>query len=612
MNECPQKPNVVFILTDDQGYGDLGCHGNDILQTPNIDRLHDESVRLTNYHVGPTCAPTRSGLFTGHYANSTGVWHTVGGRSLLRKDEITLPSVLKDHGYRTGLFGKWHLGDNAPYRPQDRGFETVVMHGAGGISQVPDYWGNDYFDDTYSVNGVPTPFQGYCTDVFFREASGFIRAHKAEPFFCCITTNAPHGPYNVPEKYRAMYTDLVPKDGREDDRARFYGMITNIDENVGRLYSLLEEERLLENTILIFMTDNGTSCPGPGYNTCGMKGHKNSEYDGGHRVPFFIRYPKGLRDPADEDRLTANIDFMPTLLDLCGIDLTKVASCNFHGTSLKPLLTETDPEWPERTLVTDSQRLVNPVKWRKSAVMTERWRLVNGTELYDILEDRGQEHDIHADHPEVVETLRREYERWWDLVSVQFEEEIPISIGSELEKRVCLTSHDWRHSENPWGGDPGQKENNEHLVFDQSQVRKGVGQGGYHEIQVEQAGRYQIELRRWPEEDNRPIREGIADTDHDFREQDIQEKHHVKYKGGQALAFHHAHVRIDRVSGKCGPGDAAQPETVCSLSTEISDSDTCTVCFAELPSGPHHLTCWFEGEDGFWRGAYYVYVTKTD
>jgi hypothetical protein len=244
--------------------------------------------------------------------------------------------------------------------------------------------------------------------------------------------------------------------------------------------------------------------------------------------------------------------------------------------------------------------------------MTERWRLVNGTELYDILEDRGQEHDIHADHPEVVETLRREYERWWDLVSVQFEEEIPISIGSELEKRVCLTSHDWRHSENPWGGDPGQKENNEHLVFDQSQVRKGVGQGGYHEIQVEQAGRYQIELRRWPEEDNRPIREGIADTDHDFREQDIQEKHHVKYKGGQALAFHHAHVRIDRVSGKCGPGDAAQPETVCSLSTEISDSDTCTVCFAELPSGPHHLTCWFEGEDGFWRGAYYVYVTKTD
>ena len=196
-----KKPNVVFVLTDDQGYGDLGCHGNTIVKTPNIDRFYDESMRLTDYHVGPTCAPTRAGLLTGHYANSTGVWHTIGGRSLLRKDEYTMANMFSDAGYQTGLFGKWHLGDSYPFRPEDRGFREVVRHGGGGVGNTPDYWENDYFDDTYCANGVWTKYPGYCTDVWFDLGIDFIQRHKDKPFFCYIATNAPHVPHIVDPGY---------------------------------------------------------------------------------------------------------------------------------------------------------------------------------------------------------------------------------------------------------------------------------------------------------------------------------------------------------------------------------------------------------------------------
>ncbi len=216
----PARPNVVLVITDDQGYGDLGCHGNPVLKTPSIDALHADSVRLADFHVGPTCAPTRAGLYTGHYANSTGMWHTIGGRSLLREDELTLADALRAGGYRTGLFGKWHLGNSPPYRPQDRGFDEVVTHGGGGISQTPDHWGNDYFDDTYTVNGESRNFEGYCTDVWFREALRFLERHRDRPFFCAVAPNAPHSPYNVEPRYSAPYRGLVP-----EERAKLYGMI---------------------------------------------------------------------------------------------------------------------------------------------------------------------------------------------------------------------------------------------------------------------------------------------------------------------------------------------------------------------------------------------------
>ena len=250
-----ERPNVVFVLTDDQGYGDLGCHGNDVIRTPNLDRHHADGVRFTDFHVGTTCAPTRSGLLTGHDCNSAGVWHTIGGRSLLREDEWTLADALREAGYRTGHFGKWHLGDSQPFRPHERGFERSIYHAGGGIGNTGDPWGNDYFDDTYYVNGDPERFAGYCTDVFFREGLRFIEEHREEPFFCYIATNAPHTPLNVEPRYVAMYRDAVP----HEDRARFYGMITNIDENFGALTRRLEELGLADDTIVVFMTDNGTA-----------------------------------------------------------------------------------------------------------------------------------------------------------------------------------------------------------------------------------------------------------------------------------------------------------------------------------------------------------------
>ena len=387
--------------------------------------------------MGPTCAPTRAGLLTGHYANSTGVWHTIGGRSLLRENEWTLAAALSEAGYATGIFGKWHLGDAFPYRPHERGFATAVVHGGGGISQTPDYWGNDYFDDTYFANGRPESFRGYCTDVWFDLARRFITAHRHETFFCYIPTNAPHSPYNVDRRYYEAYLGREP-----EPRARFHGMITNIDENFGALRAHLRDLGLEENTILVFMTDNGTSAGVTldgqghvvdGYNA-GMRGMKAWEYEGGHRVPFFVRWPaRGIEGGRDVDRIAANVDFMPTILDLCGVEVPRER--RFHGRSLVPLLDAAArgapaPDWPDRAIVTDSQRVTNPIKWRKSSVMTDRWRLVNGTELYDITADPGQKSDIASAHPDVVERLRGEYERWWEAVSVQFASMVPIPIGT--------------------------------------------------------------------------------------------------------------------------------------------------------------------------------------
>jgi arylsulfatase A-like enzyme len=578
-----KQPNIIFVLTDDQGYGDLGCTGNPIIDTPNINNFYDESARLTNFHVGPTCAPTRAGLMTGHYANSTGVWHTVGGRSLLRREEWTLAQALKENGYQTGIFGKWHLGDEYPYRPLDRGFEKSIVHGGGGISQTPDYWGNDYFDDTYFVNGIPQKFEGYCTDVFFREGIKFIEENKEKPFFCYIATNAPHSPYNVDSKYSDKYQGKVP-----DDRARFYGMIENIDENFGVLKNRLKELKLEDDTILIFMTDNGSSGGSTldsmgfvkeGYNA-GLRGKKDSEYDGGHRVPFFIRWQgSDIQQGKDINTLTANVDFMPTLLDLCGVDVGKR---EFNGKSIVSLLTANKEEWEERALVTDSQRIAYPAKWRKSVVMTDRWRLVNGKELYDINADREQRHNVSAAHPEVVKQLRCEYEKWWDIVSTQFDVEVPIVVG---EKATSFTSHDLRSEEAT------------NVAWDQILIRQGYSDDGYWEIEVEEEGTYQIELRRWPKSENRPITQGIAGDDIEFSREFIQEKNWARYTGGEEIKAKTALIAIQGHEEK----------------VEVSDNDISSVFKVNLIKGATYLKAWFNDKKGNCiTSAYYIDITKID
>ena len=562
-----RKPNVVFVITDDQGYGDLACHGNPVIQTPNLDRMHGESVRLTNYHVGPTCAPTRAGLMTGRYCNCTGVWHTIGGRSLLRVDEVTMGDVFREGGYATGMFGKWHLGDNYPFRPHERGFDEAFFHGGGGVSQTPDYWGNDYFDDTYFRNGVEEPTEGYCTDVWFDEAMKFIERHRDEPFFCYISTNAPHGPYLVGDGYSRPYLDQVPH-----SRANFFGMITCIDDNVGRLRARLGELGIEEDTILIFMTDNGTSggCTlgegqfvTEGFNA-GMRGVKGSEYDGGHRTPLFIHWPAGgFTEGRDVDRLTANIDMLPTLAALCGIDMPERA--DVCGKSLVPLLR--GEEWPERVIVTDSQRIEHPEKWRKSATMTDRWRLVNGTELYDITVDPEQRNDVAADHPDLVEELRKYYEAWWDYVSRRFDEYVPVIVGTEHEPETDLTTHDWHGDACAWN---------------QGQVRSGTVCNGFWAIDVAEAGTYEFELRRWPKELDKPMTEGIPGKVVDW------------FTGGEALPLTTARIQV---------GDHEETKPI------PPEAKGITFTLA-LDAGETRLQTWLTDGADLTIGAYYVYVRR--
>jgi arylsulfatase A-like enzyme len=545
-----KHPNVVLVMTDDQGYGDLGCHGNPVIQTPNLDRLYTQSIRLTDFHVGPTCSPTRAALMTGHYCNRTGVWHTIMGRSLLRKDEITVADIFSEGGYRTGIFGKWHLGDNYPFRPQDRGFGEVLIHGGGGVGQGPDYWGNDYFDDTYFHNGRPEKFQGYCTDIWFDGAMKFIETNKKRPFFCYIPTNTPHGPYNVADKYSKPYRDKgVPK-----SQANFYGMITNIDENMGRLMNRLKELGLEKNTILIFMTDNGTS----GSYSGGMRGKKGSEYEGGHRVPCFIRWPDGvLTGGIDVDRLTAHIDLLPTLIELCG--LKKPHGIKFDGDSIVQLLRREDRSWPERILITDSQRIEHPEKWRKSAVMSDHWRLINGKELYDIKADPIQKNDIADNNPQTVQKLREAYEDWWGDISGRFDEFCETILGSDKQNPTCLMSHDWHTEKVPWH---------------QRAVLNGMQANGFWAVEVERNGRYQFELRRWAKELDAGINEAID--------------------GGKAIAATKARLTI-----------ADQDVTV-----PVARNARAVKFELQLKAGKTRLQTWFMDNRGNSRGAYYVYVKR--
>lgn len=431
-------PNIILIVTDDQGKNDLACEGNPYVKTPNLDAFYNESVRFTNFHVSTTCAPSRSSIMTGRHTNRLNMFHTIAGRSLLFEDEVLLPEVLVDNGYTTGMFGKWHLGDNYPFRPGDRGFQEVVRHGAGGIGQGPDFWGNDYFDDTYWHNGVTEPYTGYCTDVFFEEAIKFIDKNKENPFFCYISTNAPHGPLNCPEEYIDMYEDTDVADKFK----RLYGMITNIDDNFKVLEDKLDELGLTDNTILIFMTDNGTSSGHHVYDA-GMKGHKTSEYEGGHRVPFYFRFPaKGYDGGKDIDQLVAHYDMLPTFVEM--LDLDFEAKKPLDGKSFAPLLDGKTKAWENRILYMDTQREINLIKYKQYSVMDDEWRLVNGTELYEMKDDLGQTNNVIADHSAKAEELAAGYEVWWqsfldDDADTRF---AYITVGTPHENPSRISAHD--------------------------------------------------------------------------------------------------------------------------------------------------------------------------
>lgn len=557
-------PNVILIMVDDMGYGDMGAHGHPHLTTPNMDRLWRDSVRLEDFHVDPTCSPTRSALMTGRYSGRVGVWHTIMSRYLLREDETVVAQIFKDAGYRTAMFGKWHLGDTFPYSPRFRGFYHTVVHGGGGVGQTPDFWGNDYEDDTYNHNGVWRSFEGYCTDVWFREALNFIDEGGDEPFFVYLPTNVAHQTRrNVPDRYRDLYADV----DTTDTLRTFWGMLSNLDENLGAMLEHLETSGLLENTVLVFMSDNGT-CMNPNaypqrerdtwsetYNA-GMRGTKGSIHDGGHRVFCFVHYPAGgLTGGREVRRITAHIDIAPTLLDLCGIE--PPVDLAFDGRSLAPLLR--DPEtsdWPDRTLVVESQRVIHPEKWRNTSVMTDRWRLVNNRELHDIRADPGQSTNLIAQHPEVAAELAAFYNTWWDDVSSRHDETSLHYIGAEQENPVQLNAHDWMPPMEgrvpPW--------NQPMIVNDQ-------GSNGTWYVRVVQHGRYAFTLRERP---------GVV---------------------GFTLSAAKAHLRV---------GDHER------LLRAVEEGATGVRFEVDLPAGDTSFKTWLIDEDGNARGAYFVEIERLE
>lgn len=341
--EPASRPNVIIVLSDDQGYGDFSCHGNPVLKTPNLDKLYSQSVRLTDYHVAPMCTPTRGQLMTGMDCLHNGASSVSAGRSMVRRGIPTMADIFSGSGYKTALFGKWHLGDSYPNLPNYRGFQEAVYHLGWGITSMADTWENDCFDGRFFHNGKLQQFKGYCTDVWFNLGLSWMKERSArkEPFFLYLPTNAPHAPHWVPEKYKAAYKGKGP--------AGFFGMIANLDENMGRLEAFLTDSGLRDNTIVIYFNDNGGTAGVRIFNA-GMRGNKTMYYDGGHRAACFLRWPAGkFGQPRDIDNVTQVQDLLPTLVDLCGLEKPKTAQ--FDGLSLAGLLRGTQPSLPDRMLV---------------------------------------------------------------------------------------------------------------------------------------------------------------------------------------------------------------------------------------------------------------------
>jgi arylsulfatase len=557
-----QKPNVIIVLVDDAGYGDFSCLGNPVMKTPHIDRLHGQSVRFTDFHVCPMCTPTRGQIMTGRDCLANGAMNVSSGRTPLRRDIPTAADIFAANGYRTGHFGKWHLGDNYPYRPHDRGFHETIHCKSWGISSAADYWNDHCFEDHYWHNGVAKKFPGYNTDVFFGEAMRWMKTQheRKQPFFVYLPLTAVHSPHFVPEKYRTPYRDQKP------DVAGFFGMLANIDENMAKLDGMLKGEGLLDNTILIFMTDNGGTAGVPVFNA-GMRGRKQELYEGGHRVPCFVRWPAGkLRSAGDVPDVTQCQDLLPTLIELCGL---KKPSATFDGTSLAGLLRGTQ-EKLDRILVVQYSRIPTPRPSKgDAAVMWQKWRLVGDKELYDLRTDPAQKANVIEKHPDVVKKLREHYSKWWAGVEKGLDEFQPISVGAEAETLTRLSPADWQD-----------------VHFDQSlQVRRGDRKNGPWNLRVERDGDYEITLRRWPGES------GLAIT----AAAPALKTAEAQLPAGAALPIAKARLKI-------ADYDKAQP---------VKEGDKGATFIVTLKAGRTQLHTWFLDADGKELcGAYYVEVRR--
>ena len=569
------QPNVIVILTDDQGYGDMACHGNPYIQTPNIDKLYKESLRLTDFHVDAMCAPTRAALMTGKYSARTGVWATIHGRNILHKDEKTMADYFKESGYNTAMYGKWHLGDAWPYRPIDRGFNESFHHAGGVIGETPDYWNNHYFEGRYIKNSHLSPVTTeYCTDLWFNKALDFIEQQSDKPFFIYLALNAPHGPYDVDTKYYKHYLEV----GLPESTARQYGLIEKIDENLGRFRQQLNALGVDKNTLIVFMGDNGATAGQKIYNA-GMRDRKAQTYNGAHRTFCFISWPEGnLETNIDIKALAAHIDLIPTFKELC--DLKTPLAKDLDGISLaKFILNPQIKGDPKRVIVTHNQQLYTPKKYKDFEVLTPTFRLSKSSTrdttltLTNILKDPRQKKNIIADHPKVKDMLLKYYEQWWEHISDRFNELCPNYLSKKTDP-LLLTAHSWHDNKNK--------------TYNQSHIRAGVIDNGFWPLEVLDDGYYIISLRRWPKELNLPIRAGTPA---------LENIPHVSKKNeGVAVKITSAQLRINNTSAL---------KKVKKRSAEIPFK-------IYLPKGRHELKTVFTDQSEIERGAYYVYISPAN
>jgi arylsulfatase A-like enzyme len=445
------RPNIIFILSDDQGYGDLGRHGNPVLKTPNLDALYDQSVRFTDFCVAASCSPTRASLMTGMNHLRVGVTHTIPPREHMSLQATTLPQILKSAGYATALIGKWHLGGGKGYNPQDRGFDfNITTKGGVGVHFNPDIL----------RNGVSEQGHGFREDIYFDEAMKFIDGNRQKPFFLYLATYSPHAPLAAPENFIAPYRGKV-----DDNAAKFFGMIANLDWNVGRLMTFLEEKKLNENTVVIFMNDNGGTFGVDTFNA-GMRGCKCTAWQGGSRAMSFWRWPKKWQ-PHDESALTAHVDVLPTLAALAGATLSDPVRKKLEGRSLVPLLAGKSDTWFDDRIVFQHvarwpsgmaaahRDVMGGVRWRDYLLVRHQpcddpdgackhdssnqcnglrrvtagvtkhtytnnaqfhWGLTPGKDwaLYDVNKDPACMSNLSVEKPDILTRLHAAYEQWWD------------------------------------------------------------------------------------------------------------------------------------------------------------------------------------------------------
>lgn len=563
-----RKLNVIIILSDDQGYGDFSCHGNPVLKTPALDRLHNESIRFSNFHVTPLCTPTRGELITGLDAFHNNAITVGTGRNILRRDIITMPEVFKENGYNTGIFGKWHLGDNYPDRPMDRGFQKSIWFKGWGLLSEAEF-NNDYYKTRY-LDGVETKYSDkYCTDLWFEEAMKWMGeiAEKKEPFFVYLPTNAPHGPYYAPKEDYVFYRDQV----QDTTTAKFFGMIRNIDKNVDRLDKWLQEKQLKNNTVIVFMNDNGGTGGVNLYNA-GMRGMKGSNYEGGHRAACFIRWPKGIiGKPRTIDLATQIQDLLPTFIDL--LDLKTKGPHLFDGESLKRTLVNKNSKAEDRMFVVQYGGDNCPEKYF-ACVVWNSWRLVGKNELYDISKDPTQKQNVSDDNPFILKRMQTFYEAWWKTTQAAVNKFVPLVIGSKQENPVTLTSDFWADS---------------FYVNTQWKVAQagGSAKGGVWHVNALEGGTYKLELSRWPFHLVKKLTEIGLDTAIGG----------TKLRKGKA-----ANIEFGCISLNNGT-----PMIV----KKVNSNATKIMLEMNIPEGDNTIQAWFRDENGFdVCGAYYLRVQK--